>query len=349
MLGKNVRGIAARWITPLGAVAVLAILVLGIGSASAGPSTGPAPAPTTLLTISEADAVAANTSTVFAQGVMNCTQIWAVAPWGGAGVYANLPSNAHCTEGSLAIALETSCQTVNLSAREGPAAGSCCNCEQDVLYDIVGGVLYRITDWGTNVTVVATFPDPYGDGQNWGLTWDSVGTFNYDLIVTRSTGGAIWTVDPLTNVVTPFKTLGKTIMGPTVAPMSFGSWGGDLLVAEKHLNQVVAITPGGVVSVVTSWARSNGVTFVTAPAGYGFGAHNYDLFVANYTSGAIEAWNSTELGAYISDLFDAGGSNAGIAAVTSSGVASLWAGQTERLGAINSVTYTPPCCSTYSC
>ncbi len=367
---KGIRGVGGRLVAPLGAIAIFAILVFGIGSTAATPVYGPAPPPTVLLTIPELDAVAANTSYVFAQGVENCQYIYAVvAPFDSVGIYSTLPVAPYtCTEGSLAIALQTNCGIgVSAGVREAPVKSvdgrqvadttTCCSCATDVLYDIVGGVLYRITDWGLNVTVVTTIPVwHYSAAEDFGLTYDQVGNFSHDLIVTQSNNGMIYLVNATTGATTWFMNLGTYASGPSVAPMGWGPYGGDLIVAEKNKGQIVAITPGGVVSTVAYWPISNAVAFDNAPSGYGFGPGNYVLFVANYTSGALEAWNSTQVQsgtpspyAFTQLGWVAGGRNAGVASFSSSGTTSIYASNTLKLSAIAFVTFTPSCCSSGSC
>jgi len=213
----------------------------------------------------------------------------------------------------------------------------------------VDGTLYSITDWGTTVTTLATFPVPSGVREDMGLTWDQVGTFNHDLIITSSSNGQIWLYNITTGTTTLFMKLGMYISGPQVAPLGFGSYGGDLLVAEKHANQVVAITPGAVVSTVTAWTESTGVAFDNAPQGYGFGPQAYTLFVANFTSGALEAWTNSQLVGYNTTYNSQGwlmsGNDNGIASFTGTGATTLFASNTLRLSAISFVAYTPNCCT----
>ena len=332
------RGVVAGILTPIGAIGVLAILIMGVGAGSATPVYGPAAPPTVLTTLPTIDAVAANTSTVFYQNVNNCQDVYAMAPFGSPGIYSVLPvPQGTCTEGSLAIAL-----TYNS-----------CGCASDVLYDVVGGTLFQITDWGTVVTPLASFPVPFGVREDMGLTWDQTGNFSHDLIITSSSDGQIWTYNITTGITTLFMKLGMYIAGPAVAPYGFGSVGGDLLVAEKHANQVVAITPLGVVSTVTSWTESTGVAFDAAPQGYGFGPNAYTLFVANFTSGALMAWTNSQLVTYNSAYNSQGwlmsGNNHGIASFDGTGATSLYASNTLRLSAITFVSYTPSCCTGNGC
>lgn len=327
------RGVAAGILTPIGAIGVLVVLIMGIGVGTATPVYGPAPPPAVLAVDPSIDAVAANTSTVFYQDVNNCWNIYAMAPYGGPGVYAQLPvEEGTCTEGSLAIAL-----TYNA-----------CGCASDVLYDVVAGTLYRITDWGTVVTPLASFPVPFGVREDMGLTWDQTGNWSHDLIITSSSDGQIWLYNITLGTTTLFMKMGEYISGPAVAPYGFGSYGGDLLVGVKHHNAVDAITPLGVVSTVTSWTEATAVAFDAAPQGYGFGPYAYTLFVANFTSGALEAWTNSQLVGYNSTYNTQGwlmsGNNHGIASFTGTGASTLFASNTLRLSAIAFVAFTPSCC-----
>ncbi len=355
------RRLTAGVLTPLGAIGVFVIMFLSVGTTAATPS--PTQPNNVLTTIPGLDAIAANSTVVFAQAEQNCSQIWGIAPWDAVGIYAHVPiTNANCTQGSLVIApANTSCGNLSLginapaaASRSGPAVygawtSSCppCPCVADDLYDVTGGSLFQISDWGTIVTTMDTFPVPIVPRENMGLTYDQVGTFDHDLIVTSSDTGNIWLVNITTYAVTPFLKMGTYISSPAVAPMSFGSLGGDLLVAVKHNSQVDAITPGGIISVVTHWKFANSVAFSTS--NNTFGPDNDVFFVANYTSGALEAYTASQLAPYAGLGFVAGGHDAGIAAFNSLGVKTLFGTGTDRVSAIAFITANPACCCCHTC
>jgi hypothetical protein len=356
-----------RGIAPVvGVVAVLAILLLGTGAAAACGTSGPPPTtPTVLDTIPWVNTIAANSSMVFAQSAVNCTQIWGITPSGNVSVYATIPTPlSQCREGSLALApiaisvggLPPGPSKLAGSPRNGAdhngggsyGGSDCRNRTNDTLYDVEAGVLYEITDGGSNVQVVATFHVPTNSAESMGLTYDQVGTFNHDLVVISSDAGKIWLVNASGNV-TFFAELHTFIAGVAVAPSGFGAYGGDILVAAKTLGEVEAVSPSGNVSVVTSWPKADSVAFPSS-GGYGgghgwgfggqcgatcsFGPNHYVFFVANYTSGAVEAFPTSDFRGYSGQGFVAGGQNHGIAAFTASGTTTLFASQTLRLSDI---------------
>jgi hypothetical protein len=362
-----------RLVAPVGAVAVIALLLLGAGTAAACGTPPSQPSPTVLTTIPLIDAIAANSSMVFAQGVANCSQIWAITPSGSVFLYATVPvANSACDEGALVLAPALNCTThieppqpdlvASSTSRDSGNGGAYghgdChhNATGIALYDVVAGGLYEITDNGANVTQLATFPISGKPAENMGLAYDQVGTFNHDLIVTSSYRGEVWLYN-CTNTTVLVK-LHTYIGGPAVAPMRFGAYGGDLVLAAKTRGEVLAISPTGTVSIVANWSKANAVTFPSA-GGYGqhgwngdwgwggcgggctFGPEHYALFVANYSSGALEAFPASDLRGYAGQGFVAGGLNQGIATFTSNGATTLFASQTQRLSDIASVTCFP--------
>jgi hypothetical protein len=356
-------GIAARWIAPLGAVALVAILLLGAGAAGACTPPPTSPVNYTLATIPLIDAIAANSTEVFAQGVTNCSQIWGVTASGNVSVYATLPvANSACDEGALALTpLPVNC-TENQSTGgwgqswggnwgKGGNGNGCRPCggqstsTQDILYDVVAGELFEITNGGANVTQVAKFYVSHNTSENLGLAYDQVGLFDHDLIITSSAGGKVWLYNITTANTSLLTQLFTYIGGPAVAPLNFGTYGGDVLIAEKRMGEVVAVTPSGSVSNVSNWSKSNAVAFPPA-SGWGgcgsstcsFGSHQEVLFVANYTSGALEAFPSSDLRNFGGDGFVAGGLNQGIAAFNSAGSTTLFASQTQKISDIASIT-----------
>jgi len=362
----------ARRVPLLGVVAVV-VLLIGSGGAAAC-STPPSASPpyTVLTTIPLVDAIAANTSMVFAQGVQVCSQIWGISPSGTVGVYATVPvADSACTEGGLALAPNTT--YVGSGGGSPPPDGvviaeasplwhtghrACHGSPTNTtLFDVVAGRLFAITDGGSTVTQIATFPTSGKTSENMGLAYDQVGDFDHELIVTSSYGGEVWLVNP-EGAVSLLVTLHTYIGGPAVAPVNFGSYGGDIIIAEKTRGHIVAVTPGGTVSVVADWSKANAVTFPTLSArhhhggwvpqwsgnggngcgqGCTFGPDHDALFVANYSSGAVEAFPVSDLAHFYGQGFVAGGLNQGIAGFAADGTTTLFASQTERLSDIASM------------
>lgn len=372
------KGWIATAVTPLGAIAVLLLLVLGAGAASAC-HPPPTQSQTTLITLPEIDAIAATPSVVYTAGVVNCSDVWAINAWGGVSLYANVSvAPGECTEGSLVVAPYSNCTTswseatTDLSVAGSDIAdwghgggGQCKPCGAqfgEALYYVVGGVLYRITQGGSNVTEVASFNVPYGTAENLGLAYDQVGNFSHDLIVTSSSAGQIWLVNVTSGNVSLFLQLGTYIAGPAIAPIGFGAYGGDLFLAEKKHGTVVVVTPGGSVSTLADWTKANAVAFPSTLTGWNrtgghggcgggggsgactFGSNRAVFFVANFTSGALEAFSASDFANFTGLGFVSGGENHGIAGFSATGATTVFATGTQRIGDIAFITCPPSPC-----
>jgi hypothetical protein len=360
----GVRRIEVHLATGAGVFAILAILLIGVGGA--GACNPPSPGGyQTLATIPLIDAIAANTSTVFVAGVQNCSNVYAINPAGGISLYANVsvPATDICSEGALALA-PLPCQNDSGGSGWGQTygivqwggggggggQGGCGHCHNqspgDVLYYAVDGRVYEITDGGTNVTTIATFSVPNKTSENMGLAYDSVGGFNHDLIVTSSSKGMVWLLNASNGSSSVLAELHTYIGGPSVAPWWFGNYGGDVLIAEKTLGQILAIAPNGTETVVTNWSDANAVALPPNGGGCGgggcaFGPNHDVLFLANYSSGGLEAFSIHDLQGLGGQGFIAGGLNMGVASFTSSGATTLFLGNTERLSDITFISCFP--------
>jgi hypothetical protein len=205
-----------------------------------------------------------------------------------------------------------------------------CGCEgqktsQDTLWDVQEGQLFEISDHGSKVTLFATFTKT---GNDMGLTYDSVGAFGHDLIVTGSSG-RVWTVNQ-TGVVTLVSDLKVHIEGPAVAPWNFGAYGGDVLVASQTKDTVYAVEPNGAFVPFTSWKSAESVAF-PSNCGCGFGTEPAVFFVANVTSGTIEAFPASYFTTLHGLGFVDGETNGGIGSFTSTGATTTIATHTKHL------------------
>jgi hypothetical protein len=364
-----------RLLLPLGALTVVAVLLLSAGSSAgaAGPASGvqaswgggggTTPSYNVLDTIPLADTVVANTTDVFAQGAVNCSNIWAITTSGNVSLYSTVPVNdSACHEGALTLApyeIPGACLTCNTSyaPKEVPVGGhlgggigglpdpKACGQQPKVnqtLYDVVNGNLYEIQDNGAVVLFVTSFTVPTVSWESMGMTYDQVGTFNHDLVITSASKGMVWTVNQ-TGVVTQIAELNTYIAGPAVASWSFGAYGGDVMVAEKTLGRVESISPSGVTAPVANWSKAVGVAFQWNGGGCGRGGcsfgQNHDIFfVANYSSGAIEGFPASDFRGISNLGIVAGGQDRGFAAFRPNGVTSLWDSNTARIGNINFIS-----------
>jgi hypothetical protein len=115
-------------------------------------------------------------------------------------------------------------------------------------------------------TLFATIPG-CGDPQNpdhTGITFDRVGTFGNNMIVT-CWNGSYWQVD---GTGTPTLIAADTNFaahpeGPVVAPLSFGIYGGYLWVADEFASQVHVIAPDGTITDgVLRWFAAEGMQVI---------------------------------------------------------------------------------------
>ena len=105
---------------------------------------------------------------------------------------------------------------------------------------------------GGIVTPFATLGCPFSTHSS--LTFDHVGTFGFKMIVTCE-NGPVWKVDGA-GTVTPIAIVvsGGSTEGPAVVPLSFGPFGGQILVADDVNGQVHAIKNDGTVTLnVFNW------------------------------------------------------------------------------------------------
>jgi hypothetical protein len=351
-----------RWAIPLAALIVVTGLLFSAGAstASLGAAAGeqaawdhgsPNPGFNVLDTIPRADTVVANTTDAFAQGAVNCSNIWAINAWGNVSLYATVPVNdSSCHEGALALApyeIPATCLSCNFST-QAPVAGAteaggwshrgCGAPTLQTLYDVVNGDLFEITNGGATVLLVTTFNVPTRSSESMGMTYDDVGSWNHDLVITSSTHGVIWTVNE-TGAVAQVAELGTYVSGPAVAPWYFGAFGGDILVAEKSLGVVESISPALALAPVTDWTKAVGVAFPARSNGCGqggctFGPEHDIFFLANYSSGAIEGFPASDFGGIYGAGMVAGGLNHGVASFLPNGLTTLFASGTERIGNI---------------
>jgi hypothetical protein len=118
-----------------------------------------------------------------------------------------------------------------------------------------------------------------------GIALDDVGRFGRRLLVTSVVGGrtSVFSLDCAGRVATIATGLPRVEGGITVAPPSFGAYGGDLIAADELTGRIWAISPAGRAALVVRAAVPSGpdtgpesTGFV--PAGFGPG---WDAYVAD--------------------------------------------------------------------
>lgn len=337
-------GRAGRTLVTAGAVAVVLFMLVSGGAAAMGgnghgndPSGG-----YTLASVPGINSIAVSPTQMFATTSLNCSQVLSINPAGHVKVIGVLPISAsQCGEGSVALApmhwakaqwggTGLRGDSVFFTGGHDDGAGGHCHCanRHGSLFDVQDGQLYEISAHGNKITLFATLTTTASPAVDFGLTWDSVGSFGYDLIVTSSSG-RVWTVDPMGDV-TLIANVATHIEGPAVAPMSFGDYGGDVLVAAQPSGTVLAINSTGAVSSVTAWPSAESIAF-PSPCQCSFVGHKAVFFVANVTAGTIEAFPASFFPTLRGIGVVGGESNTGIAAFTAGGSATTLASHTGHL------------------
>ena len=98
----------------------------------------------------------------------------------------------------------------------------------------------------------ATIPDVGCNPDHTGITFDKVGTFGNNMIVTCQGRAGVWQVDGAgtpTHIADTGAAGALEIEGPAVAPLSFGPFGGQILVADEDRGSVHAIKNDGTVTL----------------------------------------------------------------------------------------------------
>jgi len=144
------------------------------------------------------------------------------------------------------------------------------------VYVTQGNVIYKIASTGGTPTVFATIHGLneaalLSAGFHSGITFDAVGTFGYNMIVTvvdETTVGDTSTL--VTHVytisasgsVTELTTVGGRAEGPEVSPMTAKPYGGYLFLGNETNSAVDAISSSGTLSVVASVPEAESVRFI---------------------------------------------------------------------------------------
>src|SRR4030095_6693976 len=95
-------------------------------------------------------------------------------------------------------------------------------------YVTQGSDIFEITP---NGCTVKRFTSVHTAGTGTGITFDRVGTFNYDMILTEINGN-VFRANP-DGVVSHIANVQKMIEGPAVVPLTLGPHGGEIWVASE--------------------------------------------------------------------------------------------------------------------
>jgi hypothetical protein len=172
------------------------------------------------------------------------------------------------------------------------------------VYVTQGPNITKISFDGSTVSAFATLPSCAASGN--GITFDRPGTFGHNMIVACA-NGPVWLLNGSGQTVKvdgaptrrPIATIpittGQIVEGPDVAPASFGSFGGQLLVTVSPIvptvpptGNVVAVNPSnGKTSVVAAVPTAESVALIpTTKCAFGLSSATY--FTAAFGTNAVD-------------------------------------------------------------
>jgi hypothetical protein len=158
------------------------------------------------------------------------------------------------------------------------------------IYATQGGQVWKIAPDGSSVTPFATIAS-CGVSHS-GITFDHVGTFGFDMIVTCNNGN-VYRVDSA-GTPTFVASTGTFLEGPDIPPAAFGPLGGQVWAADENSGTVWAISNGGAVTPAVTYSSPESV-HVIPPNPCSFGNSNGALFSAMYGDNQIWAWPPSDL------------------------------------------------------
>jgi hypothetical protein len=167
------------------------------------------------------------------------------------------------------------------------------------LYVSAGLSIFEFTPTGSSWRV---FSSPPGASRISYLAFDTVGTWGYALFALDD-DGLLWsiTADGAAKVLEKFSNFGQGQRlkpeGITVAPMSFGSFGGQLIIALQAADRVLAIPPDDARNVVTI-AQLPG----EEPERVLMIPPESDLYVASWVNGTTYRVPAADLSRYVGSL-----------------------------------------------
>jgi hypothetical protein len=111
-----------------------------------------------------------------------------------------------------------------------------------------------------------------GDAAHTEITFDHVGTFGYNMILTCE-DGQVSSVDSK-GVGTPIANIGTRFEGPAVVPAGFGPFGGQIWGADENSGQVHAIASDGTITYdVFEWNGAEAVHVIPQADFIGLGGN----------------------------------------------------------------------------
>lgn len=160
--------------------------------------------------------------------------------------------------------------------------------------------VYRISKDGSTQSTFTTSPLV---GAVRGIAFDPYGNYGFNMIVT-TTAGRVYMVDSL-GAPTLLASVGEDTEGLSFAPAAFGPIAkGTLVVGSEGSGSLRAISPAGVVTLITTVASAEMLNFV--PLNLGVSGNPVEGFYsANYPINVVKA-NASDFTSYLGDLIVTG-------------------------------------------
>ncbi|MGB6784984.1 MAG: hypothetical protein WBE60_03790 [Nitrosotalea sp.] len=130
------------------------------------------------------------------------------------------------------------------------------------------------------------------------ITFDRTGSFGYDMIVTG--GDQVWKINSNGKssqvAEIPIRESGHDRIGSAVvAPSSFGTYGGDILVPDPGTGNIFAVSPQNNVTKIGLWPGASEILFVPQPmCSFGSQETAFLSSLASDTGGSIAMYPKTE-------------------------------------------------------
>ena len=194
----------------------------------------------------------------------------------------------------------------------------------DNLFVTSDNIIYQVGPGGAPVTTFATIPpagcDDPSRAIHSGMTFDTVGTFGHDMIVT-CVNGSVYRISSGGSVSTVANT-GLYLEGPAVVPSGFGSLGGQIWAGNEDNDSVVAISTVGVVTPVVAFKAPEDLEVVPSnPCNFGnsggsmFGA----MYDSNTSTHDVWKWAASDLAPQAGKVLVTSEGNGGTAVITPNG------------------------------
>jgi hypothetical protein len=167
------------------------------------------------------------------------------------------------------------------------------------IYLTDGTLVYKIPTGGGVGTLFTTVPDCGYDHS--GITFDHVGTtFGFDMIVTCD-NGIVARINPAGTVNEFAFQAGTALEGPVVAPLTFGTFAGQILAANDDGGKVWAIKNDGTFTLAFSWAGAESV-HVIPPVPCPFATTGKAFFSALQQENQVVAFPTTDFVGFGGDV-----------------------------------------------